>query len=43
MTRATQGKQDDGLLFLRTMRYPLRRASALDSVDDGTHNPKVGV
>src|ERR1019366_8675590 len=37
-----RGRQDYGPLFLRTMRYSLRRALSLDSVDGGTHNPKVG-
>jgi len=31
-----------GSLFLRTMRYSLRRALSLDSVNGGTHAPKVG-
>src|SRR4029077_4094935 len=42
ITRATQGMQDYGSLFLRTMRYSLRRALSLDSVGGCTHNPKVG-
>jgi hypothetical protein len=27
---------------MRTLRYSLRRVSPLDSVNGGTHNPKVG-
>jgi hypothetical protein len=43
MTRGQdEGMQDYRSLFLRTMRYSLRRALSLDSVDGGTHNPKVG-
>jgi hypothetical protein len=38
-----RGYQDYRLLFLRTMRYSLRRALSLDSVDGGTHNPTVGI
>jgi hypothetical protein len=36
-----RGRQDYGTLFLRTMRYSLRRALSLDSVDGCTHNPMV--
>jgi hypothetical protein len=28
--------------FLRAMRYSLRRALSLDSVNRGTHNPTIG-
>ncbi len=38
-----RGRQDYSLLFLRTMRYSLRRALSLDSVDGGTRNPTVGI
>jgi hypothetical protein len=37
-----KGRYDSSWLFLRTMRYSLRRALSLDSVDGCTHNPKVG-
>jgi hypothetical protein len=37
-----RGRQLYGSLFSRTMRFSLRRALSLDSVDGGTHNPKVG-
>jgi hypothetical protein len=33
--------KDYGSLLLRTMRYSLRRALSLDSVDGGTHNPTI--
>src|SRR5437667_3489805 len=37
-----RGRPGYGSHFLRTMRYSLRRAMFLDSVDGCTHNPKVG-
>jgi len=42
MTRAAQGQAALQFAVLKTMRYSLRRALSLDSVDGGTHNPKVG-
>jgi hypothetical protein len=36
-----RGKRDYSLFFLRTMRYSLRRALSLDSVDGCTHNPTI--
>jgi len=33
------GNEGYGLLFLRTMRYSLRRELSVDFVDRGTHNP----
>jgi hypothetical protein len=38
-----RGKQDYGSLFLRTMRYSLRRAESLDSVDGCTPVESRGV
>ncbi len=40
--RATQGQIPSNWRPLRTMRYSLRHALSLDSVDGCTHNPKVG-
>jgi len=34
-----KGRYDSSWRFLRTMRYSLRRALSLDSVDGCTHNP----
>ena len=39
--RQHRGRQHYGSLFLRTMRYSLRRALSLDSADSGTHNPMI--
>jgi hypothetical protein len=40
-TRANTGARNITVPFLKTLRYSLRRALSLDSVDGGTHNPKV--
>ncbi|MGA7946976.1 MAG: hypothetical protein WB991_18070, partial [Candidatus Sulfotelmatobacter sp.] len=37
-----EGNYDSDRFRSRTLRYSLRRAMSLDSVDGGTHNPKVG-
>jgi hypothetical protein len=39
----TRAGGDTTSLFMMTMRYSLRRALSLDSVDGGTHNPTVGL
>jgi hypothetical protein len=36
-----RGAQDYSSFLLRTMRYSLRRALSLDSVDGCTHNPTI--
>ena len=36
-----RGNHDYSWFFLRTMRYSLRRALSLDSVDGCTHNPTI--
>src|SRR5208283_2325036 len=37
-----EGNYDSDRFQTRTLRYSLRRVSPLDSVNCGTHNPKVG-
>src|ERR1700726_4284244 len=37
----SRGSRDSSSLHLTTMRYSLRRALSLDSVDGCTHNPTV--
>src|SRR5208337_1613677 len=37
-----EGNYDSDRFHTRTLRYSLRRVSPLDSVNCGTHNPKVG-
>ena len=37
-----EGNYDSDRFQTRTLRYSLRRVSPLDSVNWGTHNPKVG-
>src|SRR3989442_1520615 len=37
-----EGNYDSDRFRSRTLRYSLRRVSPLDSVNCGTHNPKVG-
>jgi hypothetical protein len=37
-----EGNYDSDKFRSRTLRYSLRRVSPLDSVNWGTHNPKVG-
>ena len=36
-----KGAHDYNSLFIKTMRYSLRRALFLDSVDGYTHNPTI--
>src|SRR6266481_590575 len=37
-----RGNCNSSQFQMRTLRYSLRRVSPLDSVNGGTHNPKVG-
>src|SRR5580704_2632662 len=38
----SEGNYDSDRFRIRTLRYSLRRVSPLDSVNCGSHNPKVG-